>query len=49
VSLYSVESGPSRVIGVAHRKGAMQPEEVKAIRDDTKNVVDRFAALTKKS
>jgi|GEM_PF-6626143 len=49
VSLYSVESGSSRVIGVAHRKGAMPPEELKAIREDTKSVVDKFAAMTKKS
>jgi len=48
VSLYSVESGSSKVIGVAHRKGTMPPEELKAIREDTKSVVDRFAAMAKK-
>ena len=49
VSLYSAEVGPSRVVGVAHRKGTMEPEEISAIRDDTKKIVDRFAASGKKS
>lgn len=44
VSLYSVEGGAQNVIGVAHRKGALAPEEVKAIREDTRKVIDRFAA-----
>lgn len=49
VSLYSVESGAQKVIGVAHRKGALAPEEVKAIREDTRKVIDRFAAGGRKS
>jgi len=44
VGLYSVESGAQKVIGVAIRKDGLAPEEVKAIREDTKKVVDRFAA-----
>lgn len=48
VSLYSVEGGAAvgagAAIGVAHRKGALAPEEVRAIRDDTRRVIDRFAA-----
>jgi hypothetical protein len=44
VSLYSVEGGAQNVIGVAHRKGALAPDEVKAIREDTRKVIDRFAA-----
>jgi hypothetical protein len=43
VSLYSVEGGFT-IIGVAHRKGALAPDEVKAIREDTRKVIDRFAA-----
>jgi hypothetical protein len=42
VSLYSVEGGS--VIGVAYRKGALAPDEVNAIRGDTRKVIDRFAA-----
>lgn len=49
VSLYSAEVGSSRVVGVAHRKGTMEPEEIAAIRDDTKKIVDRFASAGKKS
>ena len=49
VSLYSAESGTSRVVGVGHRKGSLEPEEVNAIRDDTKKIVDRFASAGKKS
>ena len=49
VSLYSIESGPSKVIGVVRRKGNMSPEEVKAIRDDTAKIVDRFAPSSKKN
>ncbi|AFC99259.1 hypothetical protein Mtc_0494 [Methanocella conradii HZ254] len=45
VSLYSVESGAQKVIGVAYRKGSFAPEEVKAAREDTKKVIDQFAAL----
>lgn len=48
VSLYAVESGPSKVIGVAHRKGVMLPEESNSIREDTKKIVDRFALGGKK-
>jgi hypothetical protein len=44
VSLYSVESGAQKVIGVAGRKGGMLPEEANAIREDTKKVIDRFAS-----
>ena len=44
VSLYSVESGAQKVIGVASRKEGLAPEEVKAVREDTKKVVDRFAS-----
>jgi len=44
VGLYSVESGAQKVIGVASRKGGLAPEEVKAVREDTKKVVDRFAS-----
>jgi hypothetical protein len=44
VSLYSVEGGAQNVIGVAHKKGALAPDEVKAIREDTRKVIDRFAA-----
>ncbi len=44
VSLYSVESGAQNIIGVAHRKGSLTPEEAKAIREDTRKVLDRFAA-----
>jgi hypothetical protein len=43
VSLYSGEDGYA-VIGVAHRKGALAPDEARAIRDDTRKVIDRFAA-----
>jgi len=43
VSLYSVEGGYT-IIGVAHRKGTLAPDEVKAIREDTWKVIDRFAA-----
>jgi len=49
VSLYSIESGPSKVIGIARRKGNMSHEEVKAMRDDTAKIVDRFASSSKKS
>jgi hypothetical protein len=49
VSLYSAESGTSKVVGVAHKKGTMEPEEISAIRDDTKKIVDRFASAGKKS
>jgi len=49
IGLYSVESGPSKVIGVARRKGSMAPEEVKAIGDDTARIIDRFAASSKKA
>jgi hypothetical protein len=49
VSLYSIDSGPSKVIGVARRKGNMSPEEIKAIRDDTAKIVDRFAPSSKKN
>ena len=48
VSLYSIESGQSKIVGVAHRKGSMAPEEIKAIREDTAKIVDRFAAASKK-
>jgi hypothetical protein len=44
VNLYAVESGAQKVIGVASRKGSLAPEEVRAIRDDTKKVIDRFAS-----
>ncbi|HTY90512.1 MAG TPA: hypothetical protein VMC84_04985 [Methanocella sp.] len=44
VGLYSVESGAQKVIGIAGRKGGLAPEEVRAIREDTKKVVDRFAS-----
>lgn len=44
VGLYSVESGAQKVIGVASRKGGLAPEEVRAIRDDTLKVIERFAA-----
>jgi hypothetical protein len=44
VGLYSVESGAQKVIGVANRKGGLAPEEVRAIREDTKKVIERFAA-----
>ncbi|HTX44274.1 MAG TPA: hypothetical protein VMC61_06050 [Methanocella sp.] len=42
VSLYALEGGSG--VGVAHRKGAFSPEEIKAIREDTRKVIDRFAA-----
>ncbi len=45
VGLYSVESGAQKVIGVAARKAGLAPEEARAIREDTKKVVDRFASL----
>jgi hypothetical protein len=48
VSLYSVESGAQKVIGVAGRKGGLLPEEVKSIREDTKKVIDRFASAGSK-
>ncbi len=44
VSLYSIEGGAQNVVGVAHRKGALAPDEAKAIRDDSRRVIDRFAA-----
>jgi len=44
VGLYSVESGVQKVIGVASRKSGLAREEVKAIREDTRKVVDRFAS-----
>ncbi len=48
VSLYYVESGAARVIGVARRKAQLTADEQRAIRDDTKKVVDKFAAGGKK-
>jgi hypothetical protein len=45
VGLYSVESGAQKVIGVAAVKAGLAPEEARAIREDTKRVVDRFASL----
>ncbi len=48
VSLYYVESGAAKVIGVARRRTQLTPEEQKVIRDDTKRVVDKFAAGGKK-
>lgn len=44
VSLYAVESGAQKVIGIAYRKSAFAPQEVRGIRDDTKKVLDRFAS-----
>jgi hypothetical protein len=44
VSLYSVESGAQDIIGVAHRKGTLTPDEAKVIREDTRKILDRFAA-----
>lgn len=44
VSLYYVESGAARVIGVARRRSQLTVEEQKLIRDDTKKVVDKFAS-----
>ncbi len=43
VSLYSVEGG-FNIIGVAHRKGALAPDEARSIREDTRKVIDRFVA-----
>jgi len=45
VGLYSVESGAQKVIGVAARAAGLAPEEARAVREDTKRVVDRFASL----
>ncbi len=45
VGLYSVESGAQKVIGVAARKSGLAPEEARAIREDTKKIVERFASL----
>ncbi len=44
MNLYAVESGAQKVIGVASRKGGLAPEEVKAIREYTKKIIDRFAS-----
>lgn len=44
VCLYSVESGAQKIIGIAGRKAGLAPEEARAIREDTKKVVDRFAS-----
>lgn len=44
VSLYYVESGAAKVIGVARRRTQLMAEEQKLIRSDTKKVVDKFAA-----
>jgi len=43
VSLFSVEGG-FNIIGVAHRKGALAPDEVNSVREDTRKVIDRFVA-----
>ncbi|HEY3422076.1 MAG TPA: hypothetical protein VGK13_02880 [Methanocellaceae archaeon] len=44
VSLYYVESGTVKVVGVARRRTQLTADEQKAIRDDTKKVVDKFAS-----
>jgi hypothetical protein len=44
VGLYSIDSGAGKIIGVAHRKGALAPEVIRSIGEDTKKVIDRFAA-----
>jgi hypothetical protein len=44
VSLYYVESGAAKVIGVARRRAQLSAEEQKAIREDTTKVVDKFAS-----
>jgi predicted regulator of Ras-like GTPase activity (Roadblock/LC7/MglB family) len=44
VGLYSIESGAGKIIGVAHRKGALAPEVIRSIGEDTKKLIDRFAA-----
>jgi hypothetical protein len=48
VSLYYVESSTVKVVGVARRRTQLTAEEQKVIRDDTKKVVDKFAAGGKK-
>jgi hypothetical protein len=44
VSLYYVESGAAKVIGVARRRSQLTADEQKAIRDDTMKVVYKFAS-----
>ncbi|MCD1296289.1 hypothetical protein CUJ83_14900 [Methanocella sp. CWC-04] len=49
IHLYEFESGSSKLVGVAKKKGKMSPEEIKGLKEDTKKIIDNFATVNKKS
>lgn len=49
VSLFAVEGGAQKVIGIAGRAAGLSPDEARAIREDAKRALDHFAAGGNKS